>query len=231
MKATKNGSGTTNRIADVVKETAPAPTAPTARGVTIAAPKIETAEFRIIGNAPYVQNKFSAKAGAAMRAKQAEGDSAKNKRKREAKDFDALYLESRHVSADGWFGIPASAFRAALISACRMVKFPMTLAKLSIFVVADGYDADTPLVRITKGDPSKVEHFVRNDSGVSDIRVRSMWSPGWEAVVRIRYSADQFRLEDVTALMHRVGMFVGVGEGRPDSKDSAGMGWGTFDLA
>ena len=35
---------------------------------------------------------------------------------------------------------------------------------------------------------------------------------------------------DVTNLMQRVGMQVGIGEGRPDSRDSAGLGWGTFRL-
>jgi len=27
-----------------------------------------------------------------------------------------------------------------------------------------------------------------------------------------------------------VGLQVGIGEGRPDSRDSAGLGWGTFKL-
>jgi len=34
----------------------------------------------------------------------------------------------------------------------------------------------------------------------------------------------------VTNLLSRVGMQVGIGEGRPFSKNSAGMGWGTFEL-
>jgi hypothetical protein len=42
---------------------------------------------------------------------------------------------------------------------------------------------------------------------------------------------DQFTPEDVANLMARVGMQVGIGEGRPDSKNSAGMGWGLFKIA
>lgn len=57
-----------------------------------------------------------------------------------------------------------------------------------------------------------------------------MWEE-WAADVRIRYDADQFSLTDVSNLISRVGSQVGVGEGRPDSKNSAGMGWGTFRLA
>ena len=49
-------------------------------------------------------------------------------------------------------------------------------------------------------------------------------------MVRIRYDADMFAQEDIYNLMMRVGQQVGIGEGRPDSKNSAGMGWGLFDL-
>jgi hypothetical protein len=56
-----------------------------------------------------------------------------------------------------------------------------------------------------------------------------MWRE-WSAVVQVSYDADQFTLEDVTNLMSRVGLQVGIGEGRPDSRESAGLGWGTFEL-
>jgi hypothetical protein len=57
-----------------------------------------------------------------------------------------------------------------------------------------------------------------------------MWRPGWEAKVRIRFDGDQFTLTDVTNLLMRVGLQVGIGEGRPDSKMSTGMGWGMFEV-
>jgi hypothetical protein len=41
---------------------------------------------------------------------------------------------------------------------------------------------------------------------------------------------DQFTHQDVANLMTRVGLQVGLGEGRPDSKNSAGMGWGLFQI-
>ena len=108
----------------------------------------------------------------------------------------------------------------------------MTLAKLSSFVEADGFDREdgTPLVRIIGGDYRSVTHHVRNATGVVDIRSRPMWDE-WEADVRIRFDADQFSLTDITNLLSRVGAQVGIGEGRPDSKSSAGMGWGMFRLS
>lgn len=200
--------------------------------VQINAPNFQYVELLIIGTAPYVQNKFSAKAQAQMRGVQEAGSTARGKKKRDPKDFKAGYEQAKHKSDEGWCGIPAPAFRNAMVSACRIVGWPMTRAKLAVFCEATGFDAEdgTPLVKITKGKPKYAEHYVRNETGVVDIRPRPMWQPGWEAVVTIKYDADMFTQKDIVNLMHRVGEQVGIGEGRPDSKKSCGMGWGTFKL-
>lgn len=199
--------------------------------LTILPPNFVTASFKIRGTAPYVQNKFSKKAREQMKSTQESGSTSKKGKKREPKNFQECFEKSYHKSSDGWYGIPAPAFRCGMVSACKTVGFAMTRAKLSVFVIADGFDADdgTPLVKITKGKPEYCEHTVRIQQ-TTDIRARSMWREGWEAVVTIKFDADQFTLEDVANLMLRVGMQVGVGEGRPDSRTSCGMGWGTFEL-
>jgi hypothetical protein len=197
--------------------------------VVIAAPKIEQIQVRITGNAPYMQARFSQKAMNAMMEKMdgtVKAGSAKGKRA--ARDFDDDFEQAKHVSTEGWIGIPAGSIRAAIISACRLVGFKMTLAKLSVFVMADGYDRvdGQPLVRIY-GEPERSDMAVRNATGVFDIRVRPKWSE-WYAEPRISYDADQFSLEDLLNLIRRVGLQVGLGEGRPDSRSSAGLGFGTF---
>jgi hypothetical protein len=199
--------------------------------VQITAPLMRTAEFQIVGTAPYVQLRMSAKAMNAMRDKMLAGSVSKKGKARLARDFEDDYKQSMHVSTDGWSGVPAGAFRCAMISACRLVGFKMTLAKLSVFIEADGYDVidGTPLVKI-KGKPEKVEHAVRNASGVVDIRVRAMWRE-WTAMLRVSFDASQFSIVDITNLLLRVGTQVGIGEGRPDSRMSAGMGWGTFRIS
>ena len=199
--------------------------------VVIKPANIQQAEFAIEGTAPYVQARFSAKAMQAMMSKMAAGSTAGKSRGKAARDFDDDYRQAMHISTDGWHGIPAGAFRQAMISACRLVGFKMTLAKLSVFVHADGFDSidGVPLIKL-EGQPERVDMAVRNQTGVADIRVRPMWRT-WRATVRVRYDADQFTLQDVTNLMQRVGMQVGIGEGRPDSRESAGLGWGTFRLA
>lgn len=203
----------------------------TSKAVVIKAPNFQRAMFKIRGTAPYVQNKFSQKAREQMRAKQEAGSTAGKGRAKIAKDFLECYEQAMHVSDEGWFGIPAPAFRAAMISACRTVGFKMTLAKLSVFVEADGFDKDdaTPLVKITKGEPEYFESVVRIQM-TTDIRPRPMWRRGWEAELVIRFDADQFTYDDVANLINRVGLQVGIGEGRPDSKTSTGMGWGTFEV-
>ena len=206
---------------------------PAGKVITISAPKFETAVIRIIGTSPYVQNRFGHKAMEMMKAKQMAGSQATKGRKREPKDFMQCYEDAKHISTEGWCGLPASSFRTAMISACRLVDFKMTLAKLSVFVEADGFDRvdGTPLVKLTKGEPKYFEQCVKNDSGVADIRARPQWAPGWEAEVRIRFDADRFSSEDILNLMHRVGQQIGIGEGRPDSRDSCGVGWGVFRVA
>lgn len=199
--------------------------------VTIKPTNIQEAVFNIRGTAPLVQARFSEKAKQAMMAKMAAGSTASKSRAKPARDFDEDMKNAMHISEDGWQGIPAGAFRNAMISACRLVGFKMTLAKLSVFVVADGFDRvdGVPLIRF-EGEPERHEMAARVGIDGTDIRIRPMWRK-WSSSVRVKYDADQFTLEDVTNLMQRVGLQVGIGEGRPDSRSSAGLGWGTFELA
>jgi hypothetical protein len=91
------------------------------RPLVIKPPKFQYAGFHIVGTAPYVQNRFSEKAAQMMRDKQTKGSQAKKGAAREGKDFQMCYEQAKHISKEGWCGIPASAFRAAMISACRLV--------------------------------------------------------------------------------------------------------------
>lgn len=195
--------------------------------VTIKPPNLKSVTFRIVGKAPYMQHRFSKKAE--IMAKQREGSTGRGKKQHAARDFEADFVAAQHRSAAGWLGIPAPAFRAALISACRLVGFQMTKAKLSVFVEADGECAKdgTPLVRLIANEPEMVTMPVRNETGVVDVRARPMWRE-WAADVRITWDADQFTISDVTNLLSRAGLQVGIGEGRPDSKKSAGLGYGLF---
>ena len=193
--------------------------------------------IRIRGTAPLVVNKFSKKARDQMMAAMATPKSQKKaKSERAPRDYGQDMIQAQHRSAEGWPGFPCSGFRAASIAACRAAGVVMTHAKQAFFVLADGYDADagTPLVRIIAGGkteraPEQTALPVRNDNGGADIRVRPMWRE-WEAVVTVQFDADMISTESVINLLHRAGVQVGIGEGRPGSKNSVGQGWGTFEI-
>ncbi len=199
--------------------------------VTISAPKIKTATFEIVGVAPLVIHRFSAKTKNEMKMKMETGKAASSKKNREAKNTDDIYQEARYISKEGWDGFHAGAIRAALISACRLVGFKMTLAKLSVFVEADGWDAQEPQIPLIRiyGKPQKQEDMARVETGQPYVTVRAAFYD-WSAKVKIRFDADQFTVDDIYNLLYRVGSQVGIGEGRPDSKKSCGMGWGLFNV-
>jgi hypothetical protein len=201
------------------------------QAVTIKPPDFRRVELNIRGTAPLVINRFSQKAMEIMREAQEAGGAAKTRRTREAKDFDALYEGAKHVSDDGWEGIHAAAFRNAAISACRICGYKMTHAKLAFMVIQDGFDRvdGAPLVRLTEGEAAPWTVPVRNQTGVADLRCRPMYRE-WAATLRIRYDAGALSDSDVVNLIARVGMQVGIGEGRPDSKESAGLGFGLFEI-
>jgi len=198
------------------------------RVVQIKAPNFQHGEFRIKGVAPLVIHRFSAKTKTMMKEKMEMGKSAGSKKNREARSTDDLYQEARYISKQGWDGFHAGAIRNAMISACRLVNFKMTLAKLSIFVEPDGWDAkepQIPLIRID-GKPVKQEDMARVETGQPYVTVRAAYHD-WGAKINIRWDADQFTVTDISNLLSRVGQQVGLCEGRPDSKNSAGMGWGS----
>ena len=203
-----------------------------AEQVTIKAPNFGNAEFELRGIAPLVIHRFSSKTKGQMKEKMETGKAASSKKTREPKSTDETYQEARYISKEGWDGVHAGAFRNALISACRLVGFKMTLAKLSVFIEADGWDKaepQIPLIRIY-GKPVKQEDMARVETGQPYVTVRAAYHD-WKVKLRIRWDADQFTIQDVANLLSRVGLQVGIGEGRPDSKKSAGMGWGLFEVA
>jgi len=199
--------------------------------VPIKSPNFREATFHLVGDAPLVIHRMSDKYRREQEEKIRTGKPASNKKKREPQDPEEICRAARYISKDGWDGIHAGAFRKALISACRLTGAKMTLAKLSLFILPDGVDAkepQVPLVRIL-GEPVLQKDVVRMADGKPNLSFRPAYH-GWKINLRVRWDADQFTAVDVANLLARVGQQVGVGEGRPDSKNSCGMGWGLFTI-
>lgn len=199
--------------------------------VTISPPKFERVRFELVGTSPLCINRFDQKTQELMRETQAAGSVTQSKKKRAPKDFEGAFKRASYRHKSGWYGIHAGAFRNAMIAVCRLVNFKMTHAKLSIFVEADGFDVTdgTPLVRIIGGEPEVNEMAVRNANGSVDLRWRPLWRE-WGASLVVKYDTDQFTRSDVANLLMRAGQQCGIGEGRPSSKSSNGIGWGQFEI-
>jgi hypothetical protein len=204
------------------------PDAPTV--LAISPPNFQSAKVKLIGTAPLVLNKMSSDNRRKMMEAQMKGSQTRKGAKREPKDFDAVYRGALHIAEEGWYGFPASALRTAMVDACRLVGFKMTVAKLSVFVEAQGLDCDDgqPLVKII-GEPVRKDMAVKLATGVTDILSRPFFHP-WSAEPTLTWDADQFSAGDAINLLSRVGLQVGIGAGRPNSKNSCGMGWGCFKV-
>ena len=196
--------------------------------VVITPPNFGVLEVLVKGTAPLVIERFSKKAE--IMEKMQQGAQAKSKKVRNARDYEKEAEEAKYKHQDGWEGFNAASIRAGMISACRLVGFKMTLAKLSVFVEADGFDYvdGLPIVRIY-GNSTVFTAHTRNATGVVDVRSRPQYRD-WASKIRIKFDQTQFSASDVINLISRVGLQVGIGAGRPDSKSSGGCGWGTFEV-
>lgn len=199
--------------------------------LVIKPPNLAIASFKMVGTAPYVQNRFSSENRDKMLAQQKEGSGTKRTRRaKPPKDFQKVYEGSMHLSQDGWPGIPASGIRAAMIEACRLTEFDMIRAKMCIRIIADGLDRENmePLVRI-EGKPRMFIDRVKIGINSTDLAARAMFE-AWSAKVSIEWDADVFSPQDILNLLARAGWQVGIGAGRPLSKMSAGTGKGTWKV-
>lgn len=199
--------------------------------LVVRAPNFKTATAEIIGVAPLMTHRFSKKAEL-QAIHEAGSRASRGKTDKPARDFKFDYEGARFRDVkDGWDGFNATSIKKALISACRTSGIKMTQMKLAVIgCIADGKDEDgTPLIRI-HGDPIMDIRPARNANGSIDLRCRPLYDP-WHATVRIRYDADMIAFPDLANLLMRAGQQVGIGEGRPDSPKSAGIGFGLFTVA
>jgi hypothetical protein len=148
----------------------------TVEQVSITPPRITSVKMKIIGTAPYVQNKFSHKAKMEILDKQVAGSTAKTSKKREPKVVEKLYREAMHLDAKGNPGIPVTAIKSALVRAASLCQMEMKRAKICLFVQGTTVDADegTELVPII-GTSEIATHHVRIAMGTTTVAVRPMW--------------------------------------------------------
>lgn len=181
------------------------------------------ARIRVEGTAPLIVNRFSSKARQQML------DAQQGKaRTREAKNPEQCFDDARYRIDDDRDGVPATAFKGAIVDGARYFKgnknLTMVALKQMIFVKGEGPELLVPIDGIAK----MREDPVRNASGVADLRFRPEYWP-WQATLEIIYVRGTFNIESLLALVDAGGMG-GIGEWRPSSKQSKTGMFGTFHL-
>lgn len=152
------------------------------------------------------------------------------KSKRTPRDPEEKFQKARYVDeVEGWDGFPAIGFKAAMVGACRYVNMTMTEAKGLFFVMPDGIDKSSrkAIVKVEGDGPHLREDYVRLQTGVADLAYRPEFRK-WKTNLRIRFNPDLISDQSIVNLLNFAGHYVGVGEGRPQSRKSCGQDWGRF---
>lgn len=177
--------------------------------------------IEIVGTSPVIPHKWSEKSRKLMLDKQM----GKAKPKKAPKDPKADAEACLYKFEDGRLGMPAVAFKAAIVGACRSFEgVTMVQLKQCVHVIGGGSEQ---LVEV-KGDKHFREDTPRNANGTCDLRHRYMIWP-WSAKLKVSFVASQITPESVLALVDAAGNG-GVGDWRPSSPKSHTGTFGMFEV-
>lgn len=183
-----------------------------------------TMEVPIVGQTPIIPHKWSEKA-IRMMPGHPDGEAVKSKKGQREPEEEAEACTYR--LPDGRPGMPSTAFKAAIIAACRFFDKPsMTEAKNLIFVHGEGPDQLVAIdgeVRMRNGGEGEP---ARNANGGADLRYRNEII-NWSATLKISFVASSISASAVATLVDAAGR-CGVGDWRPSSPKSATGIYGTW---
>lgn len=197
-------------------------------GIELPPLNIGLMEVTLIGDSPLIVHAWSHKAKREMLDKQMK----KAKGAKDAKDPKADYDASMYRLADGGYGFPSVAFKAAAVTAGTSVAGLTKVAARQAFHVL-GEDVDirgafegsvsrVNLARIDGCTPQMREDMVRVGMGTADLRYRAEF-PKWHAKVLVRYNQGVLSEAQILNLLNTAGFAVGVGEWRPEKDGAYGM--------
>ena len=190
-----------------------------------------------IAGTQLLTNRFGGAALAEMKRKQEAGSLPKGQKKstKAAKKFDDLFESAKYTAHEGWCGIKCIALRNAMIAAAPLLGLSSVLANLSIWILADGYDRDdgSPLLEIhCASEPEQflapAQNTFRGGKKVIDLRIRPLWN-NWRINPKIEFNAKVFTEQEIGNLLNHAGL-IGIGDGRPGSPNSNGIGMGMFEV-
>jgi hypothetical protein len=196
----------------------------------------ETIQIPIVGLTSVIPHQWSHKAVSLMEDKQFGRPATKRAPKNPEEDAEAAMYRLRvgDYEADGcpngYPAMPATAFKAAMVYACRFFDgLPMTTARTLVFVHGAGSEN---LVKLT-GTEEMRRDLPRNATGVVDLRYRTQVLAGiedvppWRATLTVSYPPSLITAESIIALADASGR-CGVGDWRPSSPKSNTGIYGTY---
>lgn len=184
---------------------------------------VRTLEVEIVGISPLIIRAWDQKTQQELADKQS---GKKNTKSRENKTPQEVFDGARYRAVEGdWDGIPATAFKAALVDAVSCLNislrdFSMTVAKKCFFIKPQGIDklSGRDLVRIY-GTPEIFAIMQPTSAGGPYMSYRPIYRD-WRCQLAIEFNAAKIDAQGVMNLLANAGYFVGVGEHRPASKES-----------
>lgn len=190
--------------------------------------KLGLMEVTLIGDSPLIVHAWSHKAKLEMLAKQMK--TARGAK--EAKDPKADYEASMYRLADGGYGFPSVAFKAAAVTAGTSVAgLTKIQARQAFHVVGEDVDVKgafegsvsrVNLARIEGAPPQLREDMTRVGMGVADLRYRAEF-PAWHTKVLVRYNMGVLSESQILNLLNTAGFACGVGEWRPERDGQYGL--------
>ncbi|MCI0531792.1 MAG: hypothetical protein L0Y74_07595, partial [candidate division Zixibacteria bacterium] len=180
----------------------------------------ETLEIEIKGLTPILTNKWSEKAKAMMPGHPLGDKKVKTRMGIRNPKEEA---DARIYTLKGKPAMPAIAFKAAIVAACRFFEKPsMVETKLLIFVEGQGPDNLIPI----KCKKVLKEMIARNSNGSAVLRY--LWElQDWSAKLKVRFLPTSISTDSVVSLIDAAGR-CGVGDWRPSAPRSFTGTFGTW---
>lgn len=178
---------------------------------------VETISVPIIGTSPLLMHRFSEKA-----KRQMLDNMQGRKTPKQVKDPEAEYEAAFYRLKDGRYGMPAIAFKAASIGACRFYGKSVTMASTRQYMFFHGeVGEDGQQLVAIDGEPHMREDVVTVGQSGHDLRYRPEF-PEWSTTLSVTYVTSALARGSVLSLIDAGGMGVGVGEWRPEKKGDFG---------
>ena len=186
--------------------------------------KIGTERLRVpvVGTAPLIVHKWSEKAKRELLESQQGKEKPKEPRDPDTEYQASLYRMALKGGGEG-YGFPSLAFKSCIVETFRFFGKAVTkvLLQQSVFVHGVLTKADpAPLLPIT-GEPVMRDDVVRIGRGGTQNRFRGEFTE-WSAVIDLTYVTAALNRDAVLSMLDAGGMFVGVGEWRPEKSGESG---------